>query len=255
MFSLMTSRGDQFTFSNTNYITINTNNNPPTIASPYPSTISVSGLNGEVITDLAVTLEDFSHPFPSDVSVILAGPQGQMALLMSDVGGAVEDFPVTNLILTLDDTSPYPMPINDSLFSGTFHPTSGSPLFFSFPPPCPAGNSNASPALSVFDGGDPDGVWSLYVVDDFEEVTNGSISGGWSMSISVGIPLKLAATGTNAVLSWPAVGGHTFTPQFSPSLNNATWSNILTSPVLISNRLVLTNRITGGSGIYRLLVN
>jgi subtilisin-like proprotein convertase family protein len=256
LLSLVPAYADQYGFSNTNFITINTNNNPPTIATPYPSTILVSNLNGELITNLTVTLDNFTHPFPSDVSIILAGPQGQTALLMSDVGGAIEDFPVTNLILTLDDASPYPLPINDSLFSGTFHPTSGAPLFFNFPAPCPAGSANAPSALAVFDGTDPDGAWNLFVVDDFEEVTNGSISGGWSMSVSVGVPLKLAASsGTNVVLSWPAVAGHTFTPQFSPSITNVAWSNILTVPTLISNRLVLTNRVTGGSGVYRLLVN
>ncbi len=131
-------RGDTFNFSNTNSVTISTDANPPTVATPYPSTIAVSSLDGEVITNLTVTLNGFTHPFPSDVSIILAGPRGQMAMLMSDVGGAVEGFPVTNLTLVLDDSSGYPLPVNDSLFSGTFHPTSGAfPLFLTFLLPFP----------------------------------------------------------------------------------------------------------------------
>ena len=82
------SRGDIFTFSNTNSITINDSNNPPTIATPYPSTITVAGLAGQVITNLTVTLSNFSHTFPSDVSILLVGPQGEVCVLMSDVGGS-----------------------------------------------------------------------------------------------------------------------------------------------------------------------
>jgi hypothetical protein len=254
-FIACSAHGDTFNFSNTNAIIINTDANPPTLATPYPSAIAVSGLDGLVITNLTVTLNGFTHPFPSDVSIILAGPQGQMAVLMSDVGGAIEDFPVTNLTLILDDASPYPLPVNDSLFSGTFHPTSGSsPLFFDFPPPAPAGNSNAPAMLSGFDGTDPDGDWNLFVIDDFEEVTNGYISGGWSMAVSVGIPLQITNSATNVVLSWPVVTGHTFSVQYSPSLTNAVWTNLPAMPKEVSGRYVLTNGKTGPTGIFRLVV-
>ncbi len=253
--AVCSARGDTFNFSNTNSVTISTDANPPTVATPYPSTIAVSGLDGEVITNLTVTLNGFTHPFPSDVSIILAGPQGQMAMLMSDVGGAVEGFPVTNLTLVLDDSSGYPLPVNDSLFSGTFHPTSGSfPLFFDFPPPAPAGNSNAPAALSIFDGTDPDGNWNLFVVDDFEEVTNGYISGGWSMAVSVGVPLQITNSTNNVVLSWPAVMGHIFTVQYSPSLTNAVWTNLLVEPPKVSGRYFFTNGKAGPAGAFRLIV-
>lgn len=246
---------DTFNFTNSGSITINTDPSPPTIATPYPSTIHVSGLDGQVITDLNVTLNGFSHPFPSDVSVLLVGPQGQMALLMSDVGGSVEDFPVTNITLVLDDNSPYPLPVNDSLFSGTFHPTAGqTPLFFDFPSPAPAGNSNAVPMLSIFDGTDPDGDWNLFVVDDFEEVTNGYFSGGWSMSVSVGVPLQITNSATNVLLSWPVVSGHTFTLQFTPGLTSPAWTNLPVTPAEISGRFVVTNKKSGPIGIYRLIV-
>jgi hypothetical protein len=253
--AVCSARGDTFNFSNTNSVTISTDANPPTVANPYPSTLAVSGLDGEVITNITVTLNGFTHPFPSDVSIILAGPQGQMAMLMSDVGGAVEGFPVTNLTLVLDDSSGYPLPVNDSLFSGTFHPTSGSfPLFFDFPPPAPAGNSNAPAALSVFDGTDPNGNWNLFVVDDFTEVTNGYISGGWSMAVSVGVPLQITNSTNNVVLSWPAVTGHTFSVQYSPSVTNAVWTNLSAEPATNSGRYFLTNAKAGPTGVFRLIV-
>jgi subtilisin-like proprotein convertase family protein len=255
LFALITSatRGDTLNFSNTNYIAINDSDNPPTIATPYPSPITVSGLTGEVITHVTVTLNGFTHSFPSDVNIILVGPLGQTALLMSNVGGQDADS-VTDLTITLDDQADAPLPILDPLFSGTFQPTaSATPLPFDFPPPAPAGNSNAPPMLSVFNGTDPDGIWKLFVVDDVAG-DDGYISNGWSLSISAGIPLALTNSNDNVVLSWPVVTGHTFTVQFSPSLTNATWTNLSIIPAQVAGRYIVTNAKPGGIGIFRLLV-
>ena len=75
------------TFSNSGTITIN--DTAATCvgaeATPYPSTISVSGLSG-TITDVNVTLTGFSHTAPSDVALLLVGPQGQNTILMSGNG-------------------------------------------------------------------------------------------------------------------------------------------------------------------------
>ena len=75
-----------FTFSNTNAIVINDSVNPPTAASPYPSTNQVTGLGGSIITKVTVELSGFAHGFPSDVDIVLVGPQGQNAVLMGNVG-------------------------------------------------------------------------------------------------------------------------------------------------------------------------
>jgi subtilisin-like proprotein convertase family protein len=249
-------RADTFTFSNTNYISINDSTNPPTIATPYPSAITVTGLTGQVITNVTVTLSNFSHTFPSDVSIILVGPQGQMSVLMSDVGGVFSSDAVTNVVLVLDDQAQNALPQFDMLTAGTYRPAAyPTPLTFNFPPPVPAGNSNAPPTLSVFDNTDPDGVWSLYVVDDVAE-NAGSISRGWSISVYTGIPLKLKPSGTNLILSWPNVSGHTFTVQFTPNLTNAAlWSNLPTTPALVSGLLTVTNTNIGKAGYFRLLVH
>jgi hypothetical protein len=101
-------------------------------ATPYPSTINVSGLSGP-ITDVNVTLNNFRHTWPDDVDILLVGPAGQKVVLMSDVGGSI---PVTNLSLTLDDAASA-MPDNAALSSGAFRPTNfgGGDVFA---PPAPA---------------------------------------------------------------------------------------------------------------------
>src|SRR6185503_15011379 len=53
---------------------------------PYPSTITVSGITGTV-TKVTVTLSNMSHTFPDDVDVLLVGPGNKKVMLMSDAGG------------------------------------------------------------------------------------------------------------------------------------------------------------------------
>ena len=76
-------------FSNPAAITIPATGTGPGAANPYPSTIVVSGLPG-TITNMTVTLTGMSHTFPDDVDVMLVGPGGQSAILMSDQGGGGE---------------------------------------------------------------------------------------------------------------------------------------------------------------------
>jgi hypothetical protein len=48
---------------------------------------------------VTVTLNQFQHIFPDDVDLLLVGPGGQKAIIMSDVGG---NFPVSGIDITLD---------------------------------------------------------------------------------------------------------------------------------------------------------
>src|SRR5690349_10542407 len=105
-----------FTFSNTNTIVINDSASPPTVATPYPATNIVTGLNGSVISKVTVQLHGFGHGFPSDVSILLVGPQGQNSILMAQVGGSVRT-PVTNLDFTFDDDAASYMPLDSALSS------------------------------------------------------------------------------------------------------------------------------------------
>src|SRR4051794_26984104 len=50
--------------------------------SPYPSTLSVSGMLGS-ITKVTVNLSQLSHTYPDDIDVLLVAPGGQKSILMS----------------------------------------------------------------------------------------------------------------------------------------------------------------------------
>jgi subtilisin-like proprotein convertase family protein len=251
--------GGALMFSNSNFIIINDSFSPPTIATPYPSTNLATGLAGQVVTKATVTLQGFSHEFPSDVDILLVGPQGQKAILMANVGGQ-DKYSVTNLTLTLDDDAMNSLPIYTNLVSGTFKPTNGylatgnASLPFNFPSPAPPGTSNAVSSLSVFKNTDPNGTWNLFVVDDVGG-DSGSISGGWSLTLFVAVQLQAVRDRTNIVISWPGSVTNA-TLQFSPALQSSiAWSNVTTTPILTSGRYTVTNPISAGSRFYRLTVH
>jgi subtilisin-like proprotein convertase family protein len=244
-------------FSNTSFIALTETTNSTTIATPYPSTITVTNLPGQVIDKVAVTLNGLSHTFPSDIVMLLAGPGSQTAVLMAEVGGQ-DKFSVTNLTLTLDDKAHLPLPVYTSLSSGTFQPFNAFPLFgfptlpFDFPSPAAPGTSNSPTALSVFKGTDPNGTWSLFVLNDGTD-DFGSISGGWSLNITSGFAIEMAQAGTNVVISWPT-NAQNFQLQANPNiLNPNLWYTI--TPVRATNagRYSITNPISSPSAFFRLI--
>ncbi len=142
---------------------------------PYPSQVNVAGLIGN-IRKVRVTV-GLSHTFPDDVDILLVGPGGQNAIIMSDVGGNID---ATNVVLTLDDAATDGLPDNGPLVSGTFKPTNfGTGDAFPGPAPAPGGTS----PLSVFNRTNPNGTWNLYAVDDNGQ-DMGQIS-AWSLSFDL----------------------------------------------------------------------
>jgi subtilisin-like proprotein convertase family protein len=234
------------------------------MAGLYPSTIIVTGLTGQVVSKATVTLHGLTHTFPSDISILLVAPNGQRSLLMAEVGGQVK-YSVTNLTLTLDDDATDALPIFTNLVAGAFKPTDGwqDPYFadpggylpYNFPPPAPAGSSNSVSSLSVFNGTNPDGTWSLFVLGEAAQ-NSGVISNGWGLAISA-TPLLLniaqAQTGTNVVLSWTNLASG-YTLQFTPSLSPPiVWTtNALPPAVLVGGQYVVTNTIGASKRFYRL---
>ena len=162
-------------------------------ANPYPSQVNVQSLSGN-ITDVNVKLNGFTHEWPDDAAMLLVGPRGQKALLMSDVGAAF--FPIDPVTgsnganLTLDAEATNSLPDNTQITTGAYKPTRGTtipdtpgdcPVPGNFPAPAPAGPYATN--LSAFDGTDPNGAWSLYVFDDCGFQT-GQLAGGWSLDIA-----------------------------------------------------------------------
>jgi hypothetical protein len=186
------------TFSNPTPITINDSpsGQTPGPATPYPSSIGVSGLESPV-QEVEATLHNLNHSCLYDLDFLLVGPSGASTILLSDGGsGQCQGEPAaSNVTITFDDeaASAYPCGSNPS---GTFQPADDPPnppdggFCFtgpdSFPPPAPAGPYPVS--LSVFDGSDPNGDWGLYIIDDLNGAGPGSLAEGWSLTLTTPDP-------------------------------------------------------------------
>lgn len=172
------------TVSNLSSIVIPASAPLPT-ATPYPSSITVSGLTGTVVK-ATVTLSDMTHIWPDQLDVLLVGPGGRSVILLSDAGNY--QYGLYTSTLTFDDAAPGPLPesFGQQIFSGNYKPTNyaGQDGVDSFPSPAPGGPYGA--ALSVFDGIRPNGDWSLYVVDDEPATGEGTIAGGWRLNLWTG---------------------------------------------------------------------
>lgn len=175
-------------FSSATAMNINDNGK----ADPYPSVINVSGLPG-AITKVSLSLIGFTHPSPADVDILLVSPDGANSIVFSDVGGinAVE-----GLNITLDDGAANDLPTLLPLTSGTFRPKN-SKFEDVFPEPAPVAPYRSS--TLDFKGRDPNGLWSLYVVDDTAQWA-GALRGGWKLSISTsGLLVPAADVGVEIV--------------------------------------------------------
>lgn len=187
------------TFSNLAAITINDpTNNTPAAATPYPSTINVAGLGG-VVSKVVVTLTNVAHVHPNDIDILMAGPAAQRMILMSDAGGGNQ---ITNVTLTFDDAAGTDLPFSNQIVSGTNRPTNYL-LGDSFPQPAPPAPYDAT--LAAFNGSNPNGAWSLYVVDD-TVLDVGSIARGWFLSLTTSGVIPAAADLSVTVLDEPDPG-------------------------------------------------
>lgn len=227
-----------------------------TKAQPYPSTITISNLLGCTVRKVTVTIHGFSHSFPSDVTILLVGPQGHQAILMSQVGGQ-ERLSVTNLTLTLDEDAVNTLPVYAGLQSGAFRPTNGYLTFgrpglpYNLPFPAPLNSSNAPATLTVFNGTDPNGTWNLFVVDD-SGGDSGTIASGWTLNLIVSDPLCIFLVPPRVVISWPAQMQDVVL-QTSPDLGSpGTWVDWPGMPIESVGRLYVTDSIAPGSMFYRL---
>jgi subtilisin-like proprotein convertase family protein len=149
-------------------------------AKQYPASIAVSGFKRGRIKDVNVRIPNFVHDFPRDVDLLLVGPQGQQAIIFSDVGGTTGS---STRDVTLDDEATQVLTANDALVSGTFKPTNGDGVDV-FPSPAPSVSATIGSALSVFDGTNPNGKWKLFLVDDGSDNVGALLAPGWSITIT-----------------------------------------------------------------------
>src|SRR4051812_44677092 len=152
-------------------------------ASPYPSTIDVSGVPTSGYT-VQVALHGLSHSLWRGVHVLLQAPDGSATALMQlpDNLGSTRDGGRDFTFAKGD----YPLlPSSGTVSSGTYRPTETG-NFKEFPAPAPAspgGSHVYGSDLSAVSAGDPNGTWKLYVqnavVGEF-----GHITGGWSLILT-----------------------------------------------------------------------
>ncbi|MGI8966558.1 MAG: hypothetical protein ACR2H1_10790 [Limisphaerales bacterium] len=216
-------------FTSSTFITINDSVTPPTKASPYPSSILVSNLIGNVVK-VTATLKGFTHNYPGDVDILLDGPLDPSfiipsLILMSDAGGAPS---VTNLTFTFDDSAAVRMPEEDPLTNGTFLPSNFGLGSDTFPLPAPIPSSATN--LSIFNGKNPNGRWDLCVVDDTASDA-GQIANGWSLNITTEIPAPVIINprlvGGFFQFNWLSVNGAFYKVERKFDLGSPTWTTVL----------------------------
>ena len=211
-FPLGTTSSSTQTFTSSTLITIPASGTGATSgapATPYPSTILVSGVP-TTISKVTVTLSNMTHTFPGDVDVLLVSPTGRKFILVSDVIG---DSNWTGQTYTFDDNAVALLPSSGAApATGTYKPTNiGSGDLFPAPAPAapylsPAtdGTDTLTSAFTGVAGGDPNGTWSLYVVDDF--TTDAGTFGGWSISFTLSTPVCAGPVAAASVKTHPGFG-------------------------------------------------
>jgi subtilisin-like proprotein convertase family protein len=200
-------------FSNTTAILIPAGQPTTTsgVATPYPSNITVSGVTATV-TKVTVELKQFNHTFPDDVDVLLVSPTGQKMIIMADTGGSPD---AVNADITLDDAAAALLPDGTVITTGTFRPTNiGTGDTFAAPAPAApylsAATAGTDTLNSAFAGQNPNGTWSLYVVDDLGGDV-GNFNGGWALNITTATPVCCSPTAAPAFIS-----GTVTTPDGAP---------------------------------------
>lgn len=146
-------------------------------AREYPWTVTVT--EPGIVHSVTVTLHNFTHSCPSDLDILLSGPDDTSVVLMSDVGGC------TGLLatrtFTFSDHQPsspgWPNEIPDGGTVGTADWV-GS-WADSYPPPAPMTAFKSS--LLAFRGTQAAGQWRLFVVDD-KNGDRGEIQ-AWTLAI------------------------------------------------------------------------
>jgi subtilisin-like proprotein convertase family protein len=142
-------------------------------ASPYPSTITLAGVAGTV-ESVEVTLDNFSHTFPSDLMILLQAPSGATTVLSAYCGGSSDAVDVDLTFVAGGAALP-----DGALSSGTFAPTECFPSG-DLAAPAPAGPYGTG--FGALFGGTPNGDWRLFI-EDQAAIDAGDLE-GWSLQVT-----------------------------------------------------------------------
>ncbi len=204
-------------------------------AAPYRTSIYLSSVPG-LLRDLTVTLHDVSHSYPSDLSLLLVGPDERAVVLMANAGGGSD---VDDLTLTFNDDG---VAVDEPITSTVVRPTNNG-FSEDFEPPAPAGPYGSS--LSTFYNADPNGRWRLYVYDTV--YSDGGSIGGWSLEVtgsttdtvtlSDTLPAELSGVNVTSPSGWDCGAGT------DPLMCEADWLPV-DAPAVFT--VTATAPITGG---------
>ena len=89
-----------------------------------------------------MTLTGLQHTYPDDIDILLVGPGGQNATVMSDAGGSSD---VSSINVTLDDEAAQQLPDAGQLTTGSFRPANWFEDVDPFPAPAPAPSGKRQP--------------------------------------------------------------------------------------------------------------
>jgi hypothetical protein len=158
-------------FSST--ITINDNG----AASPYGSTVNVSGMRGQVI-DVNLILRNVSHQRPEDISVMLSHA-GRSTVVMRDAGG---DTALRNTNIVLDNDASENLPSSAPIVGNrAYFPQDHDAANPPFGGGAPSSNDASGEYLEFFNGATANGAWTVWVRDNQAPI-GGSID-GWQLEI------------------------------------------------------------------------
>lgn len=149
-------------------------------ASPYSSTVNVSGLQGKIV-DVNLILRNFTHDRPSDVAVMLEH-QGRSAVVMREAGGVVA---LRNANIVLDQDASASLPENTVIVSNNAYKAAdydpADTPFGGSAPDNGDGDNTPREYLDFFDGITANGAWTLWVRDNLAPIS-GTL-GGWQLEI------------------------------------------------------------------------
>lgn len=164
-------------------------------ANKYPSTIEVEGLDGTV-TGVTAEVIALGSGRPEDIDMVLENPDGEVTMLMSDACG----HPVAGMLnddIKFDDAAPIFLSQIDCAGNQrmTVKPTNyfnfgeGDEMSLEGGPQGPYLNT-----MAALTGGEPEGEWNLYVLDDHDEVVGFEVA-GWRLSLAVEPPAPPTSIG------------------------------------------------------------